>query len=84
MFNIGSWNIRGLNGHLKQKTVLDWTTKNNLDIYGLLETKIAAANMPAVESNLAPHPWKYISNGWLEPHQTQPYLHPPIPSMADL
>jgi len=62
MFNIGSWNIRGLNGHLKQKTVIDWTTKNNLDIYGLLETKIAAANMPAVESNLAPHPWKYISN----------------------
>ena len=52
MFSIGSWNVWGLNNLQTQKTVHDWTTKNNLQLFGLLETKIAPANLDAVEANL--------------------------------
>jgi len=62
MFIVGSWNIWGLNGLKKQKTVHEWTQKNNLDIIGLLETKIDAANLASIEPRLAPSHWKYISN----------------------
>ena len=62
MFIIGSWNIWGLNGLQKQKTVHAWTQKNNLDIFGLLETKISAANLAAVQTSLAPSHWQFHSN----------------------
>jgi len=62
MFIVGSWNIWGLNGLKKQKTVHEWTQKNNLDIIGLLETKIDAANLASIEPRLSPSHWKYISN----------------------
>jgi len=62
MFIVGSWNIWGLNGLHKQKTVHEWTTKNKLDIFGLLETKLEAANLAALQPNLAPSHWKYHSN----------------------
>ena len=56
MFSIGSWNIWGLNNPQTQKAVQEWTTKNNLEIFGLLETKIAPSNLSAVESKLGlPH-----------------------------
>jgi exonuclease III len=54
MFNIGSWNTWGLNSLQKQKTVHEWTQKNDLDIFGLLETKIGGANLAAVAATLAP------------------------------
>jgi exonuclease III len=62
MFIVGSWNIWGLNGLQKQKTVHAWTQKNNLDIFGLLETKISAANLAAVQTSLAPSHWQFHSN----------------------
>jgi hypothetical protein len=62
MFIVGSWNIWGLNSLQKQKTVHAWTQKNNLDIIGLLETKIAAANLASIAPILAPSHWQYISN----------------------
>jgi len=62
MFNIGSWNTWGLNSLQKQKTVHHWTQKNNLDIFGLLETKLEVSNLAAAEANLAPSCWHYISN----------------------
>jgi len=56
MFSIGSWNIWGLNNLQTQKAVQEWTTKNNLEIFGLLETKIAPSNLSVVESKLGlPH-----------------------------
>jgi hypothetical protein len=62
MFNIGSLNIRGLNGHLKQKTIHDWTLKNNLNTIGLLETKLEVVDRAVAESNLDIPFWKYLSN----------------------
>jgi len=62
MFNIGSWNTWGLNSLQKQKTVHDWTQKNNLDIFGLLETKIGVANIAVVKAKLAHLYWHFISN----------------------
>jgi len=62
MFIIGSWNIWGLNGLQKQKIVQAWAQKNSLDIFGLLETKVTAANITAVQTTLAPSHWQYHSN----------------------
>uniref|UniRef100_A0A6N2NHV3 Uncharacterized protein n=1 Tax=Salix viminalis TaxID=40686 RepID=A0A6N2NHV3_SALVM len=59
----GSWNIRGLNGHNKQKEVRDWIFKNQLGVVGLLETKVLAANQKAVEEGLQLQSWSYITNG---------------------
>jgi hypothetical protein len=40
-----------------------WTQKkNNLDIFGLLETKIDAAHLASIETKLALYYWKYHSN----------------------
>jgi hypothetical protein len=36
--------------------------KNNLDIFGLLETKIDAAHLASIETKLALYYWKYHSN----------------------
>jgi len=62
MFNIGSWNLWGLNSFQKQKTVQEWTTKNNLDIFGLLETKITASNLDTIAPHIAISPWQYTTN----------------------
>ena len=62
MFSIGSWNIWGLNNLQTQKAVQEWTTKNNLEIFGLLETKIASSNLSAVTSKLGLPHWHYTSN----------------------
>jgi len=62
MFIVGSWNIWGLNGLNKQKNAHEWAKNNNLDIFGLLETKVAAANLASIEPFLAPSYWKYCSN----------------------
>ncbi|KAJ6974535.1 hypothetical protein NC653_030590 [Populus alba x Populus x berolinensis] len=62
MFVVGSWNIWGLNGLQKQKNVHAWAQKNNLDIFGLLETKIGPANLAATQTNLAPSHWQFHSN----------------------
>ena len=62
MFNIGSWNTWGLNSLQKQNTVHHWTQKNNLDLIGLLETKIEISNLAATQANLALSGWHFISN----------------------
>ena len=62
MFLVGSWNIWGLNTPKKQKTVHSWTQTHNLDIIGLLETKIAAANLDSITPKIAPSHWQYFSN----------------------
>jgi len=62
MFIVGTWNIWGLNGSQKQNNVHAWTQKNNLDIFGLLETKIGAANLESIKTKLSPSHWHYHSN----------------------
>lgn len=38
--NIGSWNVRDLNGPLTQNKVADLVRQHNLTIFGLVETKL--------------------------------------------
>ncbi|XP_034915333.1 uncharacterized protein [Populus alba] len=46
----------------KQNTIHHWMQKNNLDIFGLLETKIEDTNLAAAQANLAPASWHFVSN----------------------
>ena len=62
MISIGSWNIWGLNNLQTQKAVQEWTNKNNLELFGLLETKVAHANLDTVEAKLGLPHWKFTSN----------------------
>ena len=62
MFSIGSWNIWGLNNLQTQKAVQEWTENNNLELFGLLETKISPSNLSTVESKLGLPQWQYTSN----------------------
>jgi len=62
MFNIDSCNTWGLNSLQKQKTIREWTQKNDLDIFGLLETKIGGTNLAAVVATLALAHWQFTSN----------------------
>ncbi|KAF9663126.1 hypothetical protein SADUNF_Sadunf17G0006000 [Salix dunnii] len=57
-----SWNIRGLNTSQSQYQVLQWINKNNLDVLGLLETRIKEPNLAAVQANFLPSRWEAISN----------------------
>ncbi|KAJ6399834.1 hypothetical protein OIU84_015485 [Salix udensis] len=58
----GSWNTWGLNNPNKLRSVKSWINKFQLHIVGLLETKIAAHNLPQVESKLNLNGWNFISN----------------------
>ena len=62
MISIGSWNIWGLNNLQTQKAVQEWTNKNNLELFGLLETKVAPANLDMVEAKLGLPHWTFMSN----------------------
>jgi exonuclease III len=42
MFNIESWNIKGLNGPLKHKVVKTWIKLHDHNLVGILEIKIAS------------------------------------------
>jgi exonuclease III len=56
MYNIGSWNIRGLNDSSKYKAVNDHINNPNLSLVGIHETKIAS-NHIRVEAALNPFLW---------------------------
>jgi exonuclease III len=45
IYNIGSWNIRGLNGSPKHKAIKVWVNNYNLSVVDILETKIASIHM---------------------------------------
>ena len=60
---IAIWNIRGFNQALKQNGVLDLIRRNNLDIIGILETKINSDKLDRIMRN------KF--NGWREVNNFQ-------------
>ncbi|KAJ6724579.1 hypothetical protein OIU85_022495 [Salix viminalis] len=62
MISLGGWNTWGLNGFQKQNSVLQWTTKNNLDIIGILETKLQASKLPHIGTLLKMPHWHFLSN----------------------
>lgn len=44
MTKLACWNVRGLNSPLRQKEVRDFTCKNNIGLFGLVEVKINLKN----------------------------------------
>ena len=45
MINIGFWNVRGMNSRTKQFEINKLLSKNNIGLFGLLETRIKKGNM---------------------------------------
>ena len=45
MVNIGFWNVRGMNSHTKQFEINRMISKNNVGLFGLLETRIKRSKM---------------------------------------
>lgn len=63
MTNIGCWNIRGLNGFKKQKTVSEWISKNNISMFSLVETKMRGPNIKKWHHDMKMNKWQLLSNG---------------------
>lgn len=55
------WNVRGVTSPLKQGEVYNFTRKNNIDVIGLLETKLSGRNLQYLIRNVFGG-WKYTSN----------------------
>jgi len=62
MNKIGCWNTWGLNSTSKQINIWKWTLSSLLGIIGLLETKIAPANMNTIIPGTSLSGWKFLSN----------------------
>ncbi|KAJ6345277.1 hypothetical protein OIU78_008031 [Salix suchowensis] len=62
MIVIGSWNVRGINNPRKQIAVKKWVSKNNLEIYGILEPRIVNNNLAHVQGKLGIPGWEFASN----------------------
>ncbi|KAJ6674225.1 hypothetical protein OIU85_013149 [Salix viminalis] len=60
MVGLGSWNIWGLNSARKQSAVRKWMHHHQLDIIGILETRVMPANISSVQAKFDPH-WKFVS-----------------------
>ena len=58
---ISSWNIRGLNQPLKQTEISKFIFANDLDVLGILETKVRMQNQDKIKRVLPNH-WTLISN----------------------
>lgn len=62
MNNIGCWNTWGLNSTQKQNAVRQWINNNQLEIVGLLESKVNGKNLEKVQTKLTTQRWDFISN----------------------
>ena len=62
---ISSWNIRGLNCSLKQKEISRFISHNQIDVIGIIETKVRMPNQVKILNNFMPQ-WKFVTNS--EPH----------------
>ncbi|KAJ6725241.1 hypothetical protein OIU85_023094 [Salix viminalis] len=72
----GSWNVRGLNNTRKQQSVRNWINFHNLDLFGLLETRISSINLTSVQANVLPSVYPLLpANGSLVILITSPGLH---------
>ena len=59
--NIQCWNIRGLNQPQKQQEVARLVHALNLDVVGLVETKVKFSNQDIIKNNIFPN-WNFITN----------------------
>lgn len=60
--NIGFWNVRGgLHEPRKQREVTSFLTKNNINFFGLLETKLNSSNLELFKKNTVKD-WGFVDN----------------------
>lgn len=55
------WNVRGLNGHSRQRTVRNWIKKNKILFGSFLETRVAEVNADNVLTSTLPG-WRMDNN----------------------
>ena len=58
---ISFWNIRGLNQPTKQSEVAKFIFENNIDVLGLVETKVKLGNEDSIKSKVFKH-WSSVTN----------------------
>ena len=58
---ISCWNIRGLNQPSKQTEVAKFIYENNLDILGIIETKVRQVNEAFIKSKCF-NQWDFVTN----------------------
>ena len=58
---ISCWNIRGLNQPLKQKEIVSLVKANDIDVLGILESKVRSPNQDKIHQNMLPH-WNFVNN----------------------
>ena len=58
---ISSWNIRGINCPLKQKEIFQFISTNDIDIIGIIKTKVRMPNQDRIQKHFMPH-WKFVTN----------------------
>lgn len=61
-FKISSRNISGLNEPLKQKEIRNFVLKEDLKIFGILETKVKHTNEQTVFEKIFKNKWAFVSN----------------------
>ena len=61
MVKFATWNIRGLNGPLKQKEVRSFVMSNDLDFVCMLETWVRVSNKDRIFNALLPG-WRLFHN----------------------
>ena len=61
MVSIDFWNVRGMNSHTKQFEINNLLSKNNVGLFGLLETRIKRSKM---QNNVftADGKWSVVTN----------------------
>lgn len=60
-FNLGFWNIRGLNDPIKQKEAKSFVSSNKLSLVGFLEHKIKAVWADRITHFICPN-WSFVNN----------------------
>lgn len=63
MFNIGCWNIWGLNSLRKQSAIQHWINNNKLEFFGLIETRFTFGRIDELENKLGTQGWRFLANG---------------------
>ena len=58
---ISCWNIRGLNQPQKQTEIVSLIREMNIDVIGIVETKVRFLNQDMVNNNMIPH-WNFVTN----------------------
>ncbi|XP_074315490.1 uncharacterized protein LOC141651689 [Silene latifolia] len=61
MIRLGVWNVRGLNSDTKQKDIKWFLHQNDVDLFGLLETRVKPVSLNRIANNVC-YNWNYITN----------------------